>query len=456
MPDDKILVVEDDPGMLQVLAESLKSQGYAVTQAADGHAALTCLEAEDFPLALLDLKLPGPSGLELLSRVKARCPDCEVVLITGQGDLKSAVAALRLGAHDYLLKPDLNLPELHAVVARALERRRLARSNRELLADLSQARDELARRRALELHQVRRVGEVLAGSFTWDQLLEGLAALIWESLQLQVLALEFKGVEAEKPLVAFRRRPEVSDPAFALFQEWFRQPPASPPPEPPWPALLHETVQTGEAAARVAVAREAAFSPEETELFRIFTLQAEAALKNLLLFEQVKSLAIRDGLTGLYNYRYFVEILRYEVAKCRRYHTPLSLVFMDIDDFKYINDTRGHPAGDLVLQKVGALLQQAVRHADLLCRYGGDEFVLLLTQTPWAHALMLAERLRRLISQTSINAVDADFRVTVSVGVAGLDAKMGWEDLVKAADAAHYRAKEAGKNRVCGPEEAEE
>jgi diguanylate cyclase (GGDEF)-like protein len=456
MPDDQILVVEDGTAGRQFFAKALKSQGYQVIAAASGPEALGRLEGEDFPLALLDLGLLGPAGLDLLSRIKAQCPDCEVILTADHGDVESAVAALRLGAYDYLLKPDLNPPELHLRVARALERRRLALSNRELLKDLSRTQAELARRRTLELTQIRRIGEVLAGPLSWGQLLEGLADLIWESLPLQALGLEFQGAGAEKPLLAFRRHPGLPEAAFLTFQEWFRDAPAGPAPQGPLPAILREVVVAGEATARVAAGREAPFSPEEAELFRIFTLQAEAALKNLLLFEQVKGLAIRDGLTGLYNYRYFMEILRYEVAKSRRYHTPLSLVFMDIDDFKHINDSRGHPWGDRVLRKVAALLQQAVRHADLLCRYGGDEFALLLTQTPPAHALMLAERLRRLISQTSINAVDPDFRVTVSVGVAGLEPAMGWEDLVQAADAAHYRAKEAGKNRVCGPGKPEE
>jgi len=449
MPGEKILLAEDDPGMLRLLAESLMSQGYAVTPAADGHAALAALEAQEFPLALLDLRLPGPSGLELLSRLKTKAPATEVILITGPGDLQSAIAALRLGAYDYLLKSGLSLPELHAAVARALERRRLAQSNRDLLAHLSQAQEELARRRTLELSQIRRIGEVLAGPLTWEQLFQGLAGLIWESLELTMLGLEFLGTGAENPLMEFRRQPEVSDRAFEDFQNWFQETsPGNPAPPPPCPALLKETVQAGEVTARVAAVRHAPFSPEEVELFRIFTFQAEAALKNLLLFEQVKSLAIRDGLTGLYNYRYFIETLRYEVEKFRRYRTPLSLLFLDIDDFKNINDTLGHTAGDKVLQTVGALLQKEVRHADLLCRYGGDEFALLLTQTAPAQALVLAERLRALISQTPINAVEPDFRVTVSIGVAGLEPGMSWEDLVRAADGAHYRAKEAGKNRV--------
>jgi diguanylate cyclase (GGDEF)-like protein len=101
---------------------------------------------------------------------------------------------------------------------------------------------------------------------------------------------------------------------------------------------------------------------------------------------------------------------------------------------------------------VGAILKGGIRLADLLCRYGGDEFVLLMSQTPLAQAELLAERLRRLIARSPLNQMGQGRCVTVSIGVAGLEAGMNMEDLIKAADGALYRAKESGKNRCCGPE----
>ena len=192
------------------------------------------------------------------------------------------------------------------------------------------------------------------------------------------------------------------------------------------------------------------FSPEEAELFRIFALQGEAALRNVLLFDEVKSLAIRDGLTGLYNYRHFREVLAHQVEVSRRYGRPLSLLFLDIDNFKGINDTRGHPEGDLVLKALANFLQTQVRQADVLCRYGGEEFVALLPQTSWTQAYLLAERLREGIAQTAIPLSGGDIHITVSIGGATRTAAMEGEDLVKAADAALYRAKQSGKNCVCG------
>ena len=159
-------------------------------------------------------------------------------------------------------------------------------------------------------------------------------------------------------------------------------------------------------------------------------------------------MAIRDALTGLYNYGYFKEALHYEVEKSRRYKMPLSLLFLDIDNFKLVNDTLGHLKGDKTMRQVAAILKQGIRQADLLCRYGGDEFVMLLSQTPPDQAMVLAERLRQRIAQSFMNRLEQRCKVTVSIGVAGLGPEMSTEDLIKEADEAHYRAKQAGKNRV--------
>ncbi len=122
---------------------------------------------------------------------------------------------------------------------------------------------------------------------------------------------------------------------------------------------------------------------------------------------------------------------------------------MDIDDFKVVNDTWGHPEGDLVLKALTRFLQSHVRHADVLSRYGGEEFVVLLPQTSAQQACRLAERLREEIAATPINLSHGPIRITVSIGVSSLTAGMDGEELLRTADAALYRAKQTGKNRVC-------
>ncbi len=468
MKREKILLADDDPQMLGTLSEFLRGLGYAVTAVADGEQAMQALGDTEFHLAVLDLKLPGYSGLDLLSHLKAHAPGTEVILFTGHGGVDSAVQALRLGAYDYLLKSELRLAELQAVVARAMERRRLALSNRELLQNLRQAEKELARQRFTELAQIRRIGEALAVPLTWEQLFHGLLNLIWESLPLSVLGLEFQGRDKELSLEAYRRHPSLKKGEFEDFKKWlqtrFNQECLETPENPeahalmqaPLPQMLCEKAQAGSVLAVIAGGRETTFTPEEKELFHIFVLQGEAALKNIVLFEEVKTLAARDGLTGLYNYRHFWELLVHEIELSRRYEKPLSMLFLDLDNFKVINDTLGHSQGDVVLKALAEYLKDTVRHADVVCRYGGEEFVLLLPHTTPRAALVMAERLRQGISDFVIPLPERDVQITVSIGVAGLEEGMTGEELLDAADAALYRAKRAGKNKVCGPPELSE
>jgi len=454
MAGDRILLADDDLQLLHTLKEFLAGQGCDVTTVVTGQGAMDAFQNQEFALALVDLMLPDYSGLDLLSHIKAHAPDTEVIIFTGHGGLKSAVQALRLGAYDYLLKSDLRLAELKTLVARALERRRLARENRELTENISKAREELTQRRTRELGQVRQIAETLAGPLTWDQLIRGLVNLIWDSLSLELLGLELRGKEKELPLDAYRRHPDIPDADYQTFQELLKdQLPdkaSAPPRDTPLPAMLWEKVRVGNVTLAAGAGRRGPFTPEEAELFEIFILQGEAGIKNLVLFDRVMGMAIRDALTGLYNYGYFKEALYYEVQKSRRYDAPLSLLFLDIDNFKLINDTLGHLQGDHIMRKVAAILKKGVRQADLLCRYGGDEFVVLLSQTPPDQALVLAERLRRLIAQSPLIPPEQGLKATVSVGVSGLEPGMNPEDLIKAADEAHYRAKQAGKNRVLG------
>lgn len=463
MPGEKILLVDDDPAILVALSRFLTSQGYAVAAAATGQEALATLQKENIPLAILDLMLPDFSGLDLLAHVRQNSPDTEVILFTGLGALDSAVQALRLGAYDYLVKSELRLPELQSVVDRALERRRLALANRELLEDLQQAQEELAATRARELTQIRRIGETLSRPLTGQEWADGLLDLIWESLSLYLLGIRFQGQEDLGLNVVSRYLSSVSAQAQKQFDRWLEfqlqqeiqaqaaAPGRTKPLFPPCPEVLRQRLQAGEVLGLVAAGREEPFSSEEVELFRIFALQGEAALKNLLLFEEVKSLAIRDGLTGLYNYRHFHEVLTHQVEVSRRYDWPLSLLFLDIDNFKKINDTWGHPEGDLVLKGLADFLQNHVRHADMICRYGGEEFVVLMPQSTATQAFGLADRLREEIAATPFPLTRGEIHFTVSLGVATLEPHLSGEDLVKTADAALYRAKQLGKNRVCGP-----
>lgn len=160
--------------------------------------------------------------------------------------------------------------------------------------------------------------------------------------------------------------------------------------------------------------------------------------------------ATRDGLTRIFNKKYFLDTLRKEFAYCLRHRVALSLVMFDIDHFKKINDTYGHPAGDYVLQKVAAKVAETVRQEDLFARYGGEEFALMLRESAADKSIRCAERCRRAVDGSEFVFNGTPIRVSISLGVATvLDSDFAQpEDLIAAADKYLYRAKKGGRNRV--------
>jgi len=166
-------------------------------------------------------------------------------------------------------------------------------------------------------------------------------------------------------------------------------------------------------------------------------------------FEKVSDMANHDGLTGLYNARFFHEALSRELDRVKRTGRSLSLVIFDADRFKRINDRFGHPVGDQILQHISRIGRSVLRGYDVLARYGGEEFIAMLTDTTGTQAVLLAERLRKMVEQRPYVTEDGDaIKMTVSVGVATARAPYDKKDLISQADQALYRAKETGRNKV--------
>lgn len=180
------------------------------------------------------------------------------------------------------------------------------------------------------------------------------------------------------------------------------------------------------------------------------------AIVNLRLRESLREQSIRDGLTGLFNRRYLEETLAREVARASRERAPLSLLMIDLDHFKLVNDTYGHSAGDRVLQAVADMLQRQVRSADIVCRYGGEEFAVLMPDTATDHAVSRAEELRNAALALELPGPTSGDALSLSVGVATYpNHGRRAADLVRASDAALYAAKRHGRNRVETPPRAE-
>jgi diguanylate cyclase (GGDEF)-like protein len=166
--------------------------------------------------------------------------------------------------------------------------------------------------------------------------------------------------------------------------------------------------------------------------------------------QRLEQLATVDQLTGLYNHRMFYSTLKNEIMRARRYGRPASLLMIDIDHFKRINDSYGHLAGDRVLERIGRLLKENLRAECSTCRYGGEEFAVILPEIGMEAAFTTAERLREIVAQTSFdNGTPDEIKITVSIGVSAFpESAAAVDELTSAADAALYAAKDAGRNRV--------
>jgi len=186
------------------------------------------------------------------------------------------------------------------------------------------------------------------------------------------------------------------------------------------------------------------------ELALSFSGHVALALVNLRLNETLREQAVRDGLTGVFNRRFMEESLAREIAKAKRSLSPVSVVMLDLDHFKMFNDDFGHEAGDILLQKLAALLQSSFREADVVCRYGGEEFVLMLPGASLDYARMRTEEIQESLRSMTVQYRGRFLRaLTISAGLATLpDHGLTGEELLKAADTALYRAKNEGRDRL--------
>jgi diguanylate cyclase (GGDEF)-like protein len=189
---------------------------------------------------------------------------------------------------------------------------------------------------------------------------------------------------------------------------------------------------------------------EEQRFVEDIAYSLALAVGNLRLREKLHILSIRDSLTGLFNRRYLDETLPREINRIERSRGELSLILFDIDHFKNFNDTYGHDAGDLVLRAMSAVVLAAIRESDIACRYGGEEFIIILPDTPIEIAEQRAQALRREVSELTWDYQGQEIgRLTISLGVAAFPQHGTKRDaLIKSADEAAYLAKKGGRNRV--------
>ncbi|HEX9691875.1 MAG TPA: diguanylate cyclase [Gemmatimonadales bacterium] len=476
----KILVADDDRALLKTLTTILTSKGYQVEPLESGENLLAILELERPDLLMLDIMMPKVDGLQLLAQVKAdrRYADLPVLMISSMLPEEATVRSLGLGANDFISKPFrvkelLARVEAHLRVGAALravrreaeQQAKEAATHAEMLDILHEVTDALApeeiyhilTRRVANVLRVGRCSVVLAKS--GDSV--GTVVTASENPMLRNLDVRLdrypeigRALETNHPVLV---RDVATDPLYNdVRQEWARE---------------GVTVAT-----RSAITVPFGLQEQQTGVFFVRTLQSEAplterdvqfasravetainAVEKAYQLQSAESdklryrwLATTDVLTGCLNRRALTERLESELKRLRRYGLALSILMIDVDRFKTINDTLGHLVGDRVLQQVGKLLRDEVREVDAVARYGGEEFVVLLPETDRDGAAQFAERIRVSVERHDFSDGQTPLHATVSVGVAStLATDLRHPDtLIKQADEALYRAKRDGRNLV--------
>ncbi len=190
------------------------------------------------------------------------------------------------------------------------------------------------------------------------------------------------------------------------------------------------------------------FSKDDIALIELLGQLIGASIGNIRMFERIQRQAMTDGLTGLVNHMSFYDILEKELWRCRRYGGKISVIMIDVDDLKTINDTYGHRVGDKAIRQISQKIKQGIRQIDTAARYGGDEFAVILPNTSISDAVVVAERMIENVSSSSLITGSEEIELSISVGLGQYDSDTKPEDITSCSDQALYMAKQAGKNRL--------
>lgn len=188
------------------------------------------------------------------------------------------------------------------------------------------------------------------------------------------------------------------------------------------------------------------FTPGDIALVELVGQLVGASLGNIAMFERIQHQARTDGLTGLVNHKSFYEVLEKELWRSKRYGEQISLIMVDIDNFKKINDTLGHRAGDFIIKEISTRILQSIRQIDTAARYGGDEFAIILPNTSLTDAAVVAERMVNVVGGSPVMWQKEEIPISISVGLGQYDSEDSPDDIASRSDKALYAAKQAGKN----------
>ena len=461
----KILVVDEELSYRELLREALGSD-YKILDTASYDEAVLLTGLNNPDLIIIDVEAPGQRGVELCSSLKEdpETRDIPVLLITSLIKKEDIILGLQAGASDYIIKP-MCLPEVVARIESHLRTQDdyavLEHKDLLMLLELSETISVTRSPSAILRLIVKKMSKIIdVTRCSVISLVDGKTVVVKASSDMDrniEIRLDLNKYPEIRKAIETKQSVTINDvkndPLMVSVQEHldgmaFNSIIVIP--------LIKKESVIGTFFLRTVSTEKGWVSERVFKLSQLVANIAANALENAMLFESIKSaqeyfeeVSVRDDLTKLFNRRHFYTRLKEEFSRSKRYGDPLSLLFIDVDDFKRINDTYGHAAGDKVLQEIGRLLKGAARESDLPARCGGDEFAMLLPNTNAEGAYESATRVAKLIQNHTIDEIDNE-KITTSVGVATcFDQNVkSYEELVRQADDAMYKSKESGKGKV--------
>jgi two-component system, cell cycle response regulator len=467
----KVLIVDDDLTLLQTLEQLLTREGHQVFAARSGSEAITLCELHQPHLMLLDYFMPGMTGEEVVRTVRRTNNEVQIVLQTGYASEHPARTMLReleiQGYHDKSEGPEKLLVWVD-VALKAFRHARALKASRDGLNYILRATPELHRLQPLE--------DLMRGILTQIYGLLGLAGAFVATVPLPREAsddqnafvaamddddnLNFAvqvGIGRYAEVRWETLEPSIREVVMAAVNSGQTQ----------RGSVLAIPLKSGDETIGIIFIEQALEPSSDLGLLEIFANQAAIAIENVRLYE----LATVDDLTRLATRRHWLNRFDDTLRQALRYGHPLSVLMIDIDHFKAINDRYGHLAGNVVLTTLGQILHQRVRGADIVGRFGGEEFAIALPQTEQQGAVIVAEALRQAVSQSHATYDGIGLKYHVSIGVSSLTRDVTMPQAVKtqgkayletvrnklleSADKALYQAKSQGRNAVAVGEEVQ-
>jgi len=451
-----ILVLDDERTIRETLAAILEDEGYKVTTAGKGKEAIEEAKKATFNLAIVDFKLPDMDGLLVVNALKEINPELYVLMITAYATMETTIKALRGGAYDFILKP-FEPDYIELVIKKALEKQRLTAERDELLKNLQIEKGKL--------EIILQIGQTMNAILNSDALTNFLVTKVSEVAGAEKVSLVLVDKSNGKLYIKSARglRPEVIENTQIKIGEgivgWVVAKET--------PLLVTDiekdarTLQENRPGYKTKsflslplkvkdrvigvfnladkVSGEV-FTEDDLKFLSVIINQAAIQLEKVELYEEASHSAITDPVTGIFNHRYFQEHLTEEISRAERYLHPLSLLMVDIDSFKSYNDKYGHQTGDFILREIAQAMKINLRKVDVISRYGGEEFTIILPETKAEQAYIVAEKIRKKVETIGL---------TISIGVAEYQKTMDKDKLIKEADEALYQAKREGKNKSC-------